>query len=986
MSLTPVFLDAASLSPEEYSQAQTAMRHMRCGHTDTREGASHIVTRWSHAIPSLPATLLDTQRTRWEAQRGGTGAAPSTIGAQDVPQGEEAGEGRERTEPGDVPPSVYAELPDDDPQALYRQVDVPMSEVRLRVRDSDPSANMGLVECHLRCLPHSYDVTLAPSDVVRWRRTHTTMTGASDADFLRHSPQVPVSVPCQVPVRWLVDSAVCNEWVPEADYTPLPEEVGGESAQERAVRARAKAEADRGVQREAQRLGRQRAREAKYAREDRERATRMQLSGTLSSDPKGQALPSLSAMPGGYGGMPGAYGQMGMGGVAGYGQTEQERVAERERETEAEEAAAREREAEEDRTLATQRALQADPSGQVTVTLSREIEADPSDPQSKAVSVKIPIAVSRLALLRLIARRSSDKNDAPIRLAARAEVDLHDRADHPSVTVCRPPHVCRALALGLRHRAPGVAAAGLGGDGYPSRMQHGAGGSVMDYLSSASRGPSPSPTGNGEGRGKWGYRDMAAESRGEGVGTDVSSESGRLRDRVTVVVPGSCRWYSPGVLSAHEHGTVGAHLGWAHGSRDTARETQYMLWRDAMIAAYRSDPTHRLSFTAVRGVLSGDCAAMLTVYRYLEGEGLINYTPSPRETSKDTAHGPNPIDTKPDARGETPRTRTCMSKSPLLCRAGSISDVLRIQGDPPLGGVSTPVHPMPGMRCTICACPLGHSADPEHGTHSAASPVCPERWHLVRRRVQADKDREGSVGPVPLDLCTACYKRYIPVSLSDSVPANKAVPPECVACDFVCLDASTSTGSTSLGTSSDGSPQWTPAELLLLVDGVGQGMGWDRVAEFIGTGRDPEACLLAYAGLTGVDSLGQAVLGREGHTGGSGLATKALPPPYVLQSDPLHNPYRVMETLATALPPSAVGEAVDAAAGALPESILPPSVCAIHASASTAVALLLNRAREVGASCEDQGRRAGLALLTVKVAQAEEEVSAASLEALNGQE
>lgn len=51
----------------------------------------------------------------------------------------------------------------------------------------------------------------------------------------------------------------------------------------------------------------------------------------------------------------------------------------------------------------------------------------------------------------------------------------------------------------------------------------------------------------------------------------------------------------------------------------------YMDFRNAMINKYREDKSRKLSYTDARRMIIGDATAILRIYTFLDGWGLINF-------------------------------------------------------------------------------------------------------------------------------------------------------------------------------------------------------------------------------------------------------------------------------------------------------------------------------------------------------------------------
>lgn len=60
----------------------------------------------------------------------------------------------------------------------------------------------------------------------------------------------------------------------------------------------------------------------------------------------------------------------------------------------------------------------------------------------------------------------------------------------------------------------------------------------------------------------------------------------------------------------------------------------YKYYRNAIIRKFRDNPSKKITFTEVRKTIIGDVGSIRRVFDFLEGWGLINYSPPPSAASK----------------------------------------------------------------------------------------------------------------------------------------------------------------------------------------------------------------------------------------------------------------------------------------------------------------------------------------------------------------
>eukprot|EP01052_Picozoa_sp_SAG31_P021505 SAG31_NODE_1667_length_7578_cov_4.345233_3_plen_980_part_00 len=95
--------------------------------------------------------------------------------------------------------------------------------------------------------------------------------------------------------------------------------------------------------------------------------------------------------------------------------------------------------------------------------------------------------------------------------------------------------------------------------------------------------------------------------------------------KIKFKVPEAASWYRRGVTDEIERKKLPEFFTSKYPSKTPA---VYITYRDAMIDAYRLNPTVTLSLTAVRIMLVGDVGGIFRVWQALQEWGLINYPPN----------------------------------------------------------------------------------------------------------------------------------------------------------------------------------------------------------------------------------------------------------------------------------------------------------------------------------------------------------------------
>ncbi|GIQ80828.1 hypothetical protein KIPB_001690 [Kipferlia bialata] len=123
--------------------------------------------------------------------------------------------------------------------------------------------------------------------------------------------------------------------------------------------------------------------------------------------------------------------------------------------------------------------------------------------------------------------------------------------------------------------------------------------------------------------------ELRVEEGGGGASGERPPETDPLYNNVFVPVFGA--FFDPKGIAQEEREALPMFF---DGTFPSYTPERYMEWRNAIVSAYRTDPSTNLTFTAVRRTLSGEACSMMRIYRFLERKGLINYRPSPQDIRK----------------------------------------------------------------------------------------------------------------------------------------------------------------------------------------------------------------------------------------------------------------------------------------------------------------------------------------------------------------